>query len=203
METARDRIALVTAFMVCPNAECRQPTLEAKLVKWFTSSTGNVRYGTDALEVWRLQPFGTARPWPDYVPQAIRADYTEACLVRDLSPKSAATLARRALQGILRDFFGAKPGRLVDEIDSLSDQIEPDLLNAIHGVRRVGNIGAHMESDISLIVDVDPSEAQLLIELVETMIEETYVRRDERRRRIERVTALATAKDRERKESSL
>ena len=137
------------------------------------------------------------------MPQAIRADYTEACLVRDLSPKSAATLARRALQGILRDFFGAKPGRLVDEIDSLSDQIEPDLLNAIHGVRRVGNIGAHMESDISLIVDVDPSEAQLLIELVETMIEETYVRRDERRRRIERVTALATAKDRERKESSL
>ena len=33
-------------------------------------------------------------------------------------------------------------------------------------VRKVGNIGAHMEKDINVIVDVDPDEAQHLIGLI-------------------------------------
>ena len=57
---------------------------------------------------------------------------------------------------------------------------------------------ARMEADIDLIVDVDPDEAQLLLELVETMIEETYVRRAERQARIAKVKALAVAKEQER-----
>jgi hypothetical protein len=136
---------------------------------------------------------------PEFVPAPIREDYEEACLIRDLSPKSAATLARRSLQGILRDFYKAKPGRLLDEIKALADSMDPELLEAIHGVRKVGNIGAHLEADINVIVDVDPDEAKLLIELVETMIEETYVRREQRRIRLQHVKILADEKEQQRK----
>lgn len=77
--------------------------------------------------------------------------------------------------------------------------MEPELLEAIHGVRKVGNIGAHMEADINVIVEVDPDEAQLLIELVETMIEETYVHREQRRNRLQKVADLSSAKEQARK----
>jgi hypothetical protein len=77
--------------------------------------------------------------------------------------------------------------------------MEPELWDAIDGVRKIGNIGAHMEADINQIVEVDPDEAQLLLELVETMIEETYVRRAERQTRLAKVKALATEKEQERK----
>jgi hypothetical protein len=42
-------------------------------------------------------------------------------------------------------------------------------VEAIDIVRNIGNIGAHMEADINVIVDVDPDEAQTLIELIETL----------------------------------
>jgi hypothetical protein len=52
-----------------------------------------------------------------------------------------------------------------------------------------------MEADIGVIVDVDPNEAQVLLELIETMIEETYVRRAVRQARLARVTAIAAQKE--------
>jgi hypothetical protein len=40
--------------------------------------------------------------------------------------------------------------------------------DATEAVRKLGNIGAHMEKDINVTVDVDPNEASLLTGLVET-----------------------------------
>lgn len=51
-----------------------------------------------------------------------------------------------------------------------------------------------MEKDINLIIDVDPREARLLIELIEQLFEEWYVRREQRKDRIAKVTALANVK---------
>lgn len=191
------KLALWSEFRVCPNADCRKASLTARLFKWdwvhFGPSTKR-EFVSDALLEWRLIPNSDARPFPDYVPQAIREDYEEGCLIRDLSPKASATLARRTLQGILRDFYRVKPGRLVDEIKQLKDTMEPELWNAIEGVRKIGNIGAHMESDINVIVEVDTSEAQLLLQLVETMLEETYVHRSERLARLGQITAIAAGK---------
>jgi hypothetical protein len=51
-----------------------------------------------------------------------------------------------------------------------------------------------METDINTIVDVDPDEATLLIQLIETLIEEWYVRRHERDRRMNAIVATAHAK---------
>lgn len=52
-------------------------------------------------------------------------------------------------------------------------------MEAIDAVCKVGNIGAHMEKDIDLIVDVDPNEAELLINLIETRFQYWYVNREE------------------------
>jgi len=52
-----------------------------------------------------------------------------------------------------------KPGRLFDEINAIQEKLDADLWEAIDGLRKIGNIGAHMESDVNLIVDVEPDEA--------------------------------------------
>lgn len=201
IQNSTGSLSLITEFRVCPNPDCRKPSLMARLRNWRHASSEPykpVPSGPIQRE-WLLIPESEARSFPDYVPQAIRDDYQEGCLIRDLSPKASATLARRALQGILREFYGVTPGKLVNEIKQVKDKMDADLWDAIEGVRKIGNIGAHMEADINVIVDVDPNEAQVLLELVETMIEETYVRRAERQARLARVTAIAVEKELDRK----
>gem|GEM_PF-3019389 len=105
---------------------------------------------------WRLIPPSNAKVFPDYIPKPLIDDYTEACLIKDASPKASATLSRRCLQGIIRDFWEVKPARLVDEIEAIKDKTDHLTWEAIDTVRKVGNIGAHMEKDINLIVEVDP-----------------------------------------------
>ena len=61
-------------------------------------------------------------------------------------------------------------------------------------MRKLGNIGAHMEKDINVIVDVDPNEADLLIGLIETVLREWYVAREDRKARMGAIVAAATAK---------
>jgi hypothetical protein len=41
-------------------------------------------------------------------------------------------------------------------------------------------LDAHMEADINVIVDVDPNEAQKLIELAELLFDEWYIGREKR-----------------------
>ena len=52
--------------------------------------------------------------------------------------------------------------------------------DAIDAVRKVGNIGAHIEKDINVIIDVEPREAELLIGLIEMLLKDWYVVREER-----------------------
>jgi Domain of unknown function (DUF4145) len=146
---------------------------------------------------WTLLPPSSAKPQPDYIPQAIRDDYYEACAIRDLSPKASATLTRRCLQGMIRDFCSISKKRLIDEINALRALVKAgqapigvqhDSVEAIDHVREIGNIGAHMEADINVIVDVDPDEAQILIGLVELLFAEWYIARDARQRAFAKLT---------------
>ena len=192
IQNAEGRRSFVTTFIVCPNQECRRFTLTAAL---FDSDQlpGGERLKAK-LQEWNLIPLSKAKTFPIYIPQAIRDDYREACLIRDLSPKASATLSRRGLQGILRDFWEIKPGRLVDEIEQFKDKVDRLTWDAIQAVRKIGNVGAHMESDINLIVDVDPDEAELLIGLVETLLREWYIARQQREERMGAIVAAAAAK---------
>jgi hypothetical protein len=104
---------------------------------------------------------------------------------------------------MIRDFCGISKSRLIDEIKELEKRlqggnapkgVEPETLEAIDAVRNIGNIGAHMERDIDLIVDVDPGEAQALIELIEMLFQDWYVARQKREQRLASVKLIAAEK---------
>ncbi|CAM8626742.1 Domain of unknown function DUF4145 [Comamonadaceae bacterium] len=185
-------VGLETRFIVCPNPDCNEFTLIASLDRMKPVNYGFQKSGH--MRGWQLLPESKAKHFPDYIPSVVLQDYREACLIRDGSPKASATLSRRCLQGILRDFWGVKPANLVNEIESIKDKVDPVSWAAIDAVRRLGNIGAHMEKDINVVIDVDPGEADLLIELIETLLTEWYVHREERRVRMSKLTEAATSK---------
>jgi len=148
----------------------------------------------DEIYSWSLVPQSCAKPWPDYIPKPIVSDYNEACLISKLSPKASATLSRRCLQGMIRDYWKVSAPKLATEIDKIKDKVDSDTWDAIDAVRKVGNIGAHMEKDIGLIIDVEPEEAELLIGLIETLIKEWYITREERKKRIAAIKTMAEVK---------
>ncbi len=182
----------VTAI-ACPNPECKKLT-----INFAQSSLKQVVSGwsiEERIDFWQLIPESSAKVLQDYIPIAIKADYTEACLIADKSPKASATLARRCLQGMIRDFHKVQKNRLVDEIEAIKDRIDPLTWDAIDAVRSIGNIGAHMEKDINTIVDVDEGEAKELIQLIELLIEDWYVTQHNRQMQLESVMKIKAAKD--------
>ena len=87
-----------------------------------------------------------------------------------------------------------KRGKLGAELKWIEDKCDPDTWSGIDAIRSVGNIGAHMEKDVDLIIEVEPNEAELLVELIETLITDWYVGRYKRKARADRAKALSNAK---------
>ncbi|QIO07678.1 DUF4145 domain-containing protein [Acinetobacter lanii] len=197
------QLCLNTYVIVCPNTSCAEVVISASLhrdISLFMGDSAIFNSSTDSLlEKWQLRPFSQAKIFPSYIPFPILNDYEEACKIRDLSPKASATLARRCLQGILRDFWEVKPDNLNKEIDQIEEKVDPLIFDAINAVRQLGNIGAHMEKNINLIIDVAPDEAQKLIELIELLLEEWYIARHRRQERLQSIKAINETKQEERK----
>jgi hypothetical protein len=96
---------------------------------------------------------------------------------------------------------------LLDEIKELRKRMDEgdaprgvthESVDAIDHVRSIGNIGAHMEKDVNLIVEIDPGEAQALIELIEMLFEEWYVGRKAREDRLAQIAKIGEQKNQER-----
>lgn len=190
----------------CASEACGQVTLNVKFLKSTIGARGHTE--NDLLFTWNLLPSSTTKPQPSYIPAPLISDYQEACAIKNLSPKASATLARRCIQGMIRDFCGIQKNNLAEAINQLRQMtdtqsapagVTPDLVGAIDAIRQIGNIGAHMEKDINLIVDVEPNEAQMLIGLIEMLFSEWYVARHMREERVKAVIALAASKEAERK----
>lgn len=141
-----------------------------------------------------LYPQNVYRHYPDYIPQAIREDYEEASLIIDKSPKAAATLLRRCLQGMIRDYWQVKPGRLCDEISAIQGRVTASQWAAIDGLRQIGNIGAHMEKDVNLIIDIEPDEATKLQRLIELLLGKWYISRHDEEELCKDITSIADDK---------
>jgi hypothetical protein len=125
-------IGLYTRIIVCPNPECKEYVISADLYKANIDQIGrNIINEKQKLAQWELKPKSAALPLPDYIPEQIRTDYYEACAILSSSPKASATLSRRCLQGIVRDFWGIVKNRLKDEIDELESRIDNQTWNAI------------------------------------------------------------------------
>lgn len=193
LDNAHGKRMVQLSFIVCPNPKCREFTLTAQMFA-YASTTAGTKIGS-YLGHWNLVPPSKAKVFPAYVPQPIRDDYVEACLVRDLSPKASATLARRCLQGMIRDYWGIQRARLSEEIAALEGHVDPLSWQAIDAVRSIGNIGAHMEKDINLIIDVEPDGASKLVELIELLIRDWYIARHDREQRLREIVAIKEAKE--------
>jgi hypothetical protein len=113
---------------VCP--ECSQWVIELAFKVFEKSQQQYV-----LLKDWdQVYPRGSNRgPAPPEIPDNVRMDYVEACVVLPLSAKASAALSRRCLQNILRA-HGYKAPSLAQEIDLLLN--ENDLTKAIPATLR-------------------------------------------------------------------
>lgn len=195
-----------TIFLVCQNPECKGFSLRYAIDKvkshLYRTTPRTSPLPWPSLENpknWELGdwkniiPRTNAKTFPDYIPQAIREDYEEACMIRKDSPKASATLCRRCLQGMIRDFHGIQENTLFVEIDALKDIVDPTTWQAIDAIRKTGNIGAHMEKDVNEIIDVEPEEASKLIWLIETLIQDWYITKHEKEKRLQEVIGVSNA----------
>ncbi|ROM84905.1 hypothetical protein BK652_10020 [Pseudomonas brassicacearum] len=187
-----DQLRVIVSVSVCPNQQCREVVIDAQFGR--AEMVGSYYQIGDLFESWALRPSSLAISFPEYVPEPIRQDYEEACKIKILSPKASATLSRRCLQGIIRDYWGVRKGTLFEEISELKDRVDLDTWSAIDAVRKIGNIGAHMEKDINVVLDVEPEEAQLLIGLIEMLVKDWYVARHARQVHLAQIVQAAQNK---------
>jgi len=197
-------LTLKTEVICCPNPDCEKKTINSELWKngWRQMVGSRKWEATSRLNKWTLLPRSSAKPIPDFVPEEIRNNYREACLILHDSPKASAAMSRRCLQGIVRDFWdipNGKRGNLGAEISFIEDKVDPDVFASIKAVREVGDIGAHMDKSVDTIVDIEPEEAQLLVELIETLISDWYVVRHKRSLRNSRLQETIEQKRKEKK----
>jgi hypothetical protein len=187
--------------IACSNDECGEVQLTAAFGEDRSNVSGIVL--TNIIDEYTLRPRSLAKAHRPYIPLVIYEDYAEACLIRTLSPKGAATLVRRCLQGMIRDFCGISKGTLDLEIKALKallvahtapPGVSEESVEAIDHVRGIGNIGAHMEKDIDLIIGVEPEEVDALVDLTEMLFEEWYGNRDRRQLKLALVKQVAAAK---------
>ena len=195
-------MSLRHAAIRCPSSSCNKYTLDvwATFAQALKHGDGS-RRGEATPDKSRPVGIGHIRfeprvgvPLSQYVPKAVREDYEEACTIKDLSPKAAATLCRRALQGMVRDRWGVHERTLHDELKKIEPQCDTDLFTALMAIKSIGNIGAHPEIDINLIIDVEEGEVDALIKVLQILDQDWYVSRADRAARLAAVHALGASK---------
>ncbi|MBV8358552.1 MAG: DUF4145 domain-containing protein [Deltaproteobacteria bacterium] len=119
-------------------------------------------------------------PLPERIPAKFADDYKEACLVLADSPKASAALSRRCLQNFLHEHVGVRPNSLSKEIQEVLDsgKLPSYLAQTIDTVHAVGNFAAHPTKDTNTgeIIDVEPGEADWLIDTLEELFDFYFVR---------------------------
>jgi hypothetical protein len=188
IENADGPRRLVVKYVVCPDPACRKFSLNASLHS-LELSNGRAYTGKH-LKTWALVPPSRALFFPIPLPQHILQDYQEACLAIEFSPKAAAALSRRCLSAMLRDYWKVQPGRLIDEFRQIKGVADPLTWETIESVKKSGSIGARFESEGAEILDTEPAEAKLLLGLIETLIQDWYVVREERRKRLHEIRQI-------------
>jgi len=195
-------IAIGWIAVKCPSQKCGRYVLDISTRYGLAKKThSDYRNGDVKPDLDRPFGIGDVRveprvglPLSAHVPLVVKQDYEEACLIKDLSPKASATLCRRALQGMIRDFWKVTKPTLHDELAAIKTQCETELFDAMMSLKSIGNIGAHPEKDISLIVDVDEGEPDALLELLRILDKDWYVARADRLTRLSTVKQLGVAK---------
>lgn len=171
-------------FYKCPNQVCEHVSIYFQ----------GIEPTMNSLNKW-IHPDYLVKQLPSYIPIGIAQDYCEACKILELSPRASATLSRRTLQSMIRDFWNVNGLRtLHDEINAIKDKISDEEYESLMALKSIGNIGAHPEQNINVILDINSGEAQQLIELIDLFVDEWYTKRENRRIRISKVKELGETK---------
>lgn len=153
---------------------------------------------TKGIEV-PILPKSNAIQFPNYVPESIRNDYEEACAIVWLSPKASATLSRRCLQSMIRDFWKVNETTLYKEISILESKVDKAQWDVLNALRQLGNIGAHPEADVNSIINIEPEEATKLLKVIELLIKQWYIKRHDEQQLLSDVLLINTSKQTEKK----
>jgi hypothetical protein len=173
---------LSSYFIVCPNNECNKFTLGSILYDSsyeFRNGRWN-HFDQKEIKRWRHVPNSSTKNFPDYIPKDILEDYKEACAIIDQSSKASATLSRRCLQQMVRDFWEVKGNSLFEEIESIEEHVDLLTLKPINATKEIGGIANLMKKDCALLIDAEPKEAKALIRLVEILFKNWYISNHEK-----------------------
>lgn len=113
------------------------------------------------------------------VPAKYREELIEANAALQYSAKASAALSRRLLQKTLREELKIKKRDLSLEIDEFVEMSGAPtyLTGAVDAIRHVGNFAAHplKFTNTGEIVDVEPGEAEWLIEVLDSLFDFVFV----------------------------
>lgn len=159
----------------CPNCRELLVTLRQGYYRWIDS-------GPELLnsegERFLYPPTKTIVADP-LIPENYRTSYNEAQSIMRQSPKSSAALSRRLLQQLLRDEYEHLQRDLSKQIDDFLQRsdIPKYIMEEVDAIRNIGNFAAHplKSSQSGEIVDVEPGEAEWCLEVLNDLLETTFV----------------------------
>jgi hypothetical protein len=162
------------------------------------------------LKSWALVPEAGAKSYPSFVPDDIRKDYEEASQLRPISVRASAMASRRALQRIVRETCSIRKSSFRQEFLSIRDRVDPLLYNAIHNILNLSinpaqsagagatiqTVGSKLEADVNHFQDATEFEADKLIQLVELLLDQLFVDRQQKESLMKKVVSDADSRQR-------
>lgn len=131
------------------------------------------------------------------VPDYYRSCFNEANDVLSVSPKASAALSRRLLQTTLRDEYQIIIDNLAKQIDQFINlPSTPSYISeAIDAIRKVGNFAAHPNkyTHTDEIVEVEHKEAEWILDVLEEILDFTFVQPKQRQARITKLNQKLAA----------
>ena len=150
----------------------------------------------DRRVVMMIRPRGASRPLDVAVPESYRGEFAEAVETLTVSAKASAALSRRLLQRTIHEQAGIKDRNLDREIQAVIDsgKLPDDLAEDLDAVRTTGNFAAHPIKSQSTgeIMDVEPGEAEWLLDVLEELFEQYFVKPAARKAKRDAMNAKLT-----------
>jgi hypothetical protein len=177
----------------CP--ECGQLIVLLRRGRYYQADFGDsgTRELVPPLNEQVIFPRPAPRVVAPEVPEPYRSDFLEATAVLEVSAKASAAISRRLLQHILRGQLKIKAKSLADEIEEFIalPGVPSHLTGAVDAIRNIGNLAAHAAKNYQTgeIVEVEPGEAEWLLEALDSLFDFVFVQPN---RLAERRAALNT-----------
>lgn len=192
--SSRSQYGYDIAHAFCP--ECNALIVMLRHGRYWSTMVGETAH-LDLTQIESetvIHPFhGPSRPVDAEVPDPYRRDFVEASRVLSASAKASAAISRRILQSILHDKFQIRARTLADEIDQFIQRpgVPPELAESVDAIRNIGNLAAHptKNTNTGVVVEVEPGEAEWLLDVLETIFDFAFVQPERLRARKAKLNA--------------